>query len=137
MMRAFDAPSREECTSARAVSNTPTAALTLLNDPTFVEAARGLAERILREGGASDEERLAYAFLLAVCRAPDADERRMLGAFLEEQRALYEKEPALAQALLRQNGHAPVADDLDRVGWAAWTAVARALLNMDETITRN
>ncbi len=137
MLRAFDAPSREECTAARPVSNTPTAALTLLNDPTFVEAARVLAERILREVPGDEPSRLAHAFLLVLCRAPDVEERRLLRNLLRAERNHYAEHPEATEALLHENGQAPVAEDLNPAEWAAWAAVARALLNLDETITRS
>src|SRR5438876_6193709 len=74
MLRAFDAPSREECTAQRTISNTPLAALTLLNDPSFVEAARVLAARLLREGGATDAERIHWAWRAVLSRAPSERE---------------------------------------------------------------
>src|SRR5204863_4474616 len=71
MLKAFDAPSREECTAQRPVSNTPLAALVLLNDPTFIEAARLLAQHTLADGGKSDADRVAFAFRQATSRRPD------------------------------------------------------------------
>jgi hypothetical protein len=111
MMRAFDAPSREECTAMREQSNTPTAALTLLNEPTFVEAARAFAVRLIREVPADMTKRLNRAFLIALCRAPDERERQLLEELRFSQKDSNEED--------------------------AWTAVTRALLNLDETITRN
>ncbi len=136
MLRAFDAPSREECTAQRPVTNTPLAALTLLNDPTFVEAARVLAARILREGGSTEEARLRWAWRVAVSRAPDPRETASLARLYRSNREVYAADPAAAKALLG-TGLAPVPADLDPVDLAAWTAVARALLNLSETITRN
>src|SRR6185369_8224239 len=78
MLKAFDAPSREECTAERPRSNTALAALVLLHDPTFVEASRAFATRILREGGATTEDRVKFAFRQAVCRLPDAEEQTVL-----------------------------------------------------------
>ena len=136
MMRAFDAPRREECTVMRPRSNTPTAALALLNDPTFVEAARVFAERLLREVPGDADRRLQRAFLIALCRTPDATERRLLQQLREAQRVYYEQHQEEASALI-SSGQAPVAADLDPTVLAAWTAVTRALLNLDETMTRN
>jgi hypothetical protein len=136
MLKAFDAPSREECTARRPTSNTPLAALTLLNDPTFVEAARALAARILREGGDSTDNRLAYAFRLAVSRLPDDRERAVLQGLLESSRAHYRVEREAASQLVRI-GESPPANEPDAAELAAWTAVARAILNLSETTTRN
>ncbi len=136
MLKAFDAPSREECTAQRPRSNTPLAALTLLNDPTFIEAARVFAERILREGGTSDTLRLDYAFRRAVSRTPDEYERNTLLVLLEQTKQDYREHPEEAR-LLTAVGIAPRADDLPESDLAAWTAVARAILNLSEVITRN
>ncbi len=136
MLRAFDAPSREECSAERPRSNTPTAALTLLNDPTFVEAARALAERLLRGDRQEFEARLAQGFRLALSRGPTTVEEDLLRTLYQHEQEHYQKHPQDARALI-QTGQAAVADDLDPVEWAAWTAVARALLNLDETITRH
>ncbi len=135
MLKAFDAPSREECTAQRPQSNTPLAALTLLNDPTFVEASRVFAERILKEGGKTDDSRLDFAYRRAVSRKPDSYERKLLFDLLEKSRSRYQKEPQAAKELL-STGLAPMPES-NVVEVAAWTSVARALLNMNETITRN
>ncbi len=136
MMRAFDAPSREECTAERSRSNTPTAALTLLNDPTFVEAARVLAERLLRAVPGDPRRRFHRAFLIVLCRAPREEEIGVLERLLAANATYYAKQPEAARELLR-NGQAPVPSDLDPIELASWTAVSRALLNLDETITRH
>ncbi len=136
MLKAFDAPSREECTAQRPRSNTPNAALVLLNDPTFVEAARVFAARILDEGGDSFDSRLDRAFRLAVSRTPDVEERRVLKELLDKNRTAYQSHPEAAEALLKV-GIAPAPAQHAPVELAAWTAVARAILNMSETITRN
>ncbi|MFO1449407.1 MAG: PSD1 and planctomycete cytochrome C domain-containing protein [Opitutaceae bacterium] len=135
-LMAFDAPSRDECTVNRSTSNTPLQALVLLNDPTYVEAARTLAERILRGGGWSFPSRLTWAFERAVARPPAQDEVRLLRRLYDQQRARYQADPAAARALLR-TGASPFADDLAPAELAAWTAVARALLNLHETVTRS
>ena len=133
---AFDAPSREECTAERTRSNVPQQALALLNDPTYVEAARVFAERIIREGGASFEGRLRWAYERALARAPREEEARILGELLRKHGAQYRADPHSA-ALLVGAGLAPVPKDLDVVELAGWTSVARAILNLPEVITRS
>ncbi len=135
MLKAFDAPSREECTAQRARSNTPVQALTLLNDPTFVEAARVFAARIVREGGHSSAEKIAWAYLLAVSRVPDGPIAAELTQVYEQQRLHYQAHPEAARQLIAV-GHAPVDEELEPVELAAWTSVARVILNLHETITR-
>jgi hypothetical protein len=132
MLANFDAPSREECVASRNDSTTPQQALTLLNDPTFVEAARVLAESLLRLPA---EERLDAGFLRVLARPPEARERTSLEAFLTQQRAAFRERPEDARALTSV-GFKPVPEAVDRVELAAWTAVARALLNLNETIVR-
>ena len=109
MLKAFDAPSREECSAERPQSNTPLAALVLLNDPTFLAAAKSFAKKIVSSGGSSIEERLTYAFRHALSRPPDAFEQKTLAALFDSQ------EPSTE-------------DD--------WTPVARAVLNLAETNLR-
>jgi len=109
MLKAFDAPSREECSAERPQSNTPLAALVLLNDPTFLEAAKFFAKKITSEGGSSVEERLSYAFQHAVSRPPDTFEQKTLAALLEIKEHTTETD---------------------------WTPVARAVLNLAETNLR-
>jgi hypothetical protein len=133
---AFDAPTREEATCTRAVSNTPMQALVLLNDPTFVEAGRVFAERILREGGPDFGQRVAFVYRCALSRAPSQREKVVLQKLYDGQRARYAADKQAAQAVVAA-GDWPVARDLDAVELAAWTAVARAILNLHETITRS
>jgi hypothetical protein len=133
---AFDAPSREECTVNRVNSNTPQQALVLLNDPACVEAARVLVQNLLRQGGANFERRLAQAYARALARPPTAEEARLLGGLYQKQLARYRAEPEAARQLI-STGEWPVAKDLPAPELAAWTAVARAILNLNETITRN
>ena len=108
---AFDAPTREECVAERTRSNIPQQALALLNDPTYVEAARAFAARIVREGNGDAAQRIAWAFRQALGREPRADEAATIGA-------LFEKHSASDAG-------------------AAWTSVARVILNLHETITRS
>ena len=109
MLKAFDAPSREECSAERPQSNTPLAALVLLNDPTFLEAAKSFAKKIVSSGGSSIEERLTYAFRQALSRPPDAFEQKTLAALFDSQVPSTEED---------------------------WTPVARAVLNLAETNLR-
>ncbi|HEV8293461.1 MAG TPA: DUF1553 domain-containing protein, partial [Tepidisphaeraceae bacterium] len=133
---AFDAPSREECTAERARSNTPQQALTLLNDPTYVEAARVFAEHIVREGGTTAADRLRWAFVRTLSRNPSAQELSVLQNLFEKHQKEFAADKASAQKLI-SSGEAPVAKDVDSAELAAWTSVSRALLNLHETITRN
>jgi mono/diheme cytochrome c family protein len=133
-LNVFDAPDREVCIVRRSTTNTPLQALTLLNDPIFVEAARKLAERVLREGGSSAETRLTFAFRLATGRSPNDREMKLLRSSLEQLSAAYRGDPTAARALIAVGASAsdpsiPPAD------LAAWTAVANIILNMDEVIT--
>jgi hypothetical protein len=131
---AFDAPTREECTAKRMRSNTPKAALVLLNDPTFVEAARVLAERTLKEAG-DDAARIDALFRHTVSRTPDSTERTLVAELLARRRGEYAEDHAAARALLAV-GVAPRDTSLDDVELAAWTATARAVLNLHEAIAR-
>jgi hypothetical protein len=134
-MLAFDAPTREECAAERAISNTPSAALALLNDPTILEASRAFAQRILLEGGPADRARISWAFRSAVGRSPEKAEARLLGDLLESHKRDYLQEPESAEKLLVV-GDFINDPDLNRIELAAWTSVARALLNLHETINR-
>ena len=135
-MLAFDAATREECAAERNRSNIPQQALVLLNDPSYVEAARSFAARILREGSGDDTARLTWAWRQALARAPLDSELSALRRLLESQRTAFAKDPEAA-AQFTQTGKAPTPAGLDPVQWAAWTDVARALLNLHETITRS
>ena len=132
---AFDAPSREECTAARMRSNTPKAALVLLNDPTFVEAARALAQRALREGGATDVERITFLWQQALSRPPEAAELTIVTGLLARRREEFARDAKAAVALLSV-GIAPRDKTLDAAELASWTATARSVLNLHETIAR-
>lgn len=135
-MLAFDAPSREECCAERTRSNIPQQALVLLNDPSYVEAARAFAVRIVREGGDSDDARLAWAWQQALQRLPRVEEMETVLPLLRKHRDEYVADATAAKALLA-TGFAPVPADLDPAQVAAWTHVARVLFNLHETITRN
>ncbi|AGA29783.1 DUF1553 domain-containing protein [Singulisphaera acidiphila] len=133
---ALDAPSREACTASRPISNTPQAALTLLNDPSYVEAARVLAERVLTEGGTDDGTRLNWLWRLVLCRPPAGREQSIASALLEQHRGEYRADPSSASRLLGV-GQKTVDSRHDRAELAAWTSVTRAILNLDETMTRD
>ncbi len=133
---AFDAPSREECTATRVQSNTPQQALTLLNDVTYVEAARVFAERILKEGGSTDADRLQWAFARALSRPAKQPEVDVLTELLDKHRTTFAPDPAEAKKLIAM-GEYRAASDVAAIEQAAWTNVARTILNLHETITRN
>ena len=134
MMANFDAPARDECAAARTNSNTPQQALTLLNDPAFVEAARVFAARLLQDKASTDAARLTQAYHLALNRDPKPKELDSLTAFLQTQRDTFKSTPEDATKLTHI-GLAPKAT-LDPIEHAAWTQLARVLLNTQETITR-
>ncbi len=136
MLRAFDAPTREECTAERPRSNTPIAAMTLLNDPSFVEAARVFAARILREGGVDDKARLEYAYRRALSRPPDDTEKEIMGRLFLLAQEEFKTDPNAARELI-STGQALANPGLDAIEHATWTTVARAILNLSETYTRN
>ncbi|MFO0889459.1 MAG: DUF1553 domain-containing protein [Isosphaeraceae bacterium] len=133
---AFDAPSREECTAERNRSNIPQQALVLLNDPTYVEAARVFAARVLREAPGDLESRLNRAWQLALQRDPSPEEAKTVRDLLAKHLKIYRANPDAAKALLG-TGIAPRSEGLDPAEAAAWTHVARVLLNLHETVTRS
>lgn len=132
----FDAPSREACTMRRERTNTPMQALLLWNDPQFVEAARVLAQRVLREGGETDDDRAALMLRLATARVPEPGEVEDLTAVCREQIEHYTGNEEAARALL-QVGSAPLPDTVDPIQLAAWTMTANLVLNLDEVIVKN
>jgi hypothetical protein len=135
-LAAFDATSREECTVDRPRSNTPQQALVLLNDPTYVEAARALAGRILKEGGQTADERIKFAFETVLTRAPRPDEAKVLAALVAKHQQEFAADKPSAEKLLTI-GDLKSRADLDPIELAAWTSGCRVLLNLHETITRN
>ncbi len=135
MLANFDAPSREECTAIRVVSNTPQQALTLLNDPSFVEAARVFAADLLAVTKQSDEKGLIAAFERALARPPNNKEKQSLLKFLAEQRQHYSQERGEASRLSKV-GFASAPEKIPASELAAWTQVCRVILNLQETLTR-
>lgn len=136
MLKAFDAPSREECTAQRPISNTPLQALALLNDPSFVEAARVLAGRAVQQRKHSEDEKIRWLWQEVTSRPITASEFKVLKRVLTQQREHYRNHDPQASKLLLV-GLAPLPPSISRDDMAAWTAVARILLNLDEVLTRN
>jgi len=131
----FDASARNTCMVRTAITSTPLHALTTLNDPTFIEAARALAARTLRAASFRDT-RLAHAFRLVLARDPDAAEKKLLRTSLEKQLARFTADPAAAQAFLTVSA-IPRDPAFSTAEHAAYTAVCLALLNLDETLTKS
>lgn len=134
-MMIFDAPTREYCVVRRPRTNTPLQALTLLNDPQFVEASRAFAQRIMTEPAHDPKQRIIFAFRAATARAPGSDEIKVLLDVYERQLAEYRRDREAAEKLLGV-GDFKARPDLDRSELAAWTTVASMLLNLDETVTK-
>ncbi len=136
---AFDAPTRQECTARRNITNTPGQALALLNDPMFVEAARGLAQRacgdVKGNASASDGERIGAIFALSLQRFPSIPEQQVVQRLLDEQRQHFAAHPNQAEQLC-SIGQSPLIDAANLPELAAWTIVARSVLNLHEFVTR-
>ena len=135
MLANFDAPMRDECAATRMVSNTPQQALTLLNDPTFAEAARVFAQRILTGPDPDDASRLTNAWQLALARPPSTAELESILTYLKSQREVFAKTPDDAAKVIRVGLAAPAAV-LPTTELAAWISICRVILNLHETITR-
>ena len=134
-MMALDAADRSYCVVRRQSTSTPLQALALLNDTQVVEAARHVAGRILREGGATPATRSAFAFRLVTGRRPTREEAGIVQRLLEEQEAVFRKEPDSAERLLKV-GETPVPGEHPPDQLAAATVLAKALLNHDESVMR-
>ncbi|MBX9628007.1 MAG: DUF1553 domain-containing protein, partial [Gemmataceae bacterium] len=134
-MATFDAADKSTCSVKRQATSTPLQALVLLNDVQFVEAARFVGERVLKEGGKTPDERTAFAFRLVTGRRPSDRERAVLVALLTEQQAAFEKDPAAAKKLLAV-GDKPADPKLPSAELAAAAALANALFSHDEAVTR-
>ena len=135
-LQTFDAPEREFCIVRRSVTDTPLQALALMNDPTFVEAARKMAERLITDAGLAPRDRLNMAYRLTMARSPRQAEITVLLGILTGQMAKYRKDPESARKLLSV-GESPRNEKLDVAELAAWSTVCSTILNLDETITRN
>ncbi len=131
----FDAPDRETCTVRRARTNTPLQALVLLNDPTYVEASRKLAERLLTEAGPAPANASHWLSAWPRRASRSARELAVLGKLLDQQLAAYRQNPDAVKKLLGV-GESPADGKLDPAELAAWTTVASVILNLDETITK-
>ncbi|MBS1824626.1 MAG: DUF1553 domain-containing protein [Acidobacteria bacterium] len=132
-MSTFDAPDREKCVARRARTNTPLQALVLMNDPTYIEAARKLAEKVI-QADKRPAERIRLAFQVASARVPSASEVKLLAMLADQQKAAFAKQPENAKKLVRVGeSKSAVRDDIEL---AAWTTVASAILNLDEVISK-
>lgn len=134
-MMSFDAPMREVCTARRARTNTPLQSLVLLNDPTYVECARLLAQNMIREGSSSTSDRIDAGFQRAVARHASAEEQLILSQVLEITQQRFSANSSNAQAFNMIGATAPDAS-IDPVELASWTILANTLLNLDETISK-
>ncbi len=137
MLVTLDAPTREFCTVARSRTNTPLQSLLLLNGPQFVEAARHLALRLIREGGDSAEDRIELGFRLVTSRIPSVQETRLVREVYEQQLEKFSKDEEAAQGLLNIGESKMEAAQADLAEIAAWTSACRLLLNLDEAMTKN
>jgi hypothetical protein len=136
-MMTLDATARETCLVQRTRTNTPLQALTLMNDVTFVEAARHLASRVMMEGGDSADERMQYAFQLVTARQADPHELDVLLRGLARHIAHFREDPESARALLTVGDSPPPAEaDKDLPEWAAYSVLMNLLLNLDEVLTK-
>jgi mono/diheme cytochrome c family protein len=135
-LQTFDAPEREFCIVRRSVTNTPLQALVLMNDPTYVEASRKMAERVLREAPAARMERIKHAFRMAACRYPTPKETQVLSGIFAEQMTRFRTDRRAAEGLLKV-GESPADPKIDAAELAAWASLMSVILNMDEVITKN
>ena len=134
-MNILDAPSREACTIRRERTNTPMQALMLMNDPQFFEAARAFAERTVKEGGETTEERIAYLFETATARLPKPKEAALLSETFQSHYEELKADPEAAKALIAV-GESKPDETLDAVEVAAWTMIANLILNLDEVLNK-
>jgi hypothetical protein len=131
----FDAPDREKCTARRTITNTPLQALVLMNDPTYVEASRALAEKMILDAGEDPTKRVDFAFRLATGRRPRPQESAVLVDLAQQELAEYRHHEPSALKLLSV-GSSKRNPKLDPAELAAWMTVASTILNLDETITK-
>ncbi len=135
-MLLFDAPNRETCTPKRSRTNTPLQALALMNEVTYVEAARALAERMMKEGGDSADSRLITGFRLVTARTPDPETLKVLKSGFERRKKEFEKDEEGAKAFVMQGSSKPD-PTLPATELAAYSATASILLNLDRVITKD
>ena len=133
-LNTLDAPDREACVVRRSRTNTPLQALVLLNEPTYVEASRRLAERIMANSH-DEKQRIEFAFRAATAREPTAAEIELLRKLFQQRSVAYQQDRTAAAELLSV-GQSKCNENFDPAELAAWTTVASAILNLDETITR-
>jgi len=134
-MLIFDAPTREKCMIQRPITNTPLQALVTLNDPQFVEAARALAQRLIKEGGNDTLSRIDYGFRLALSRPATKEEVQVIERVLGDQLTRFRNDPQKAKEFVAV-GDMARDETIEAPDHAAWMVVAQLLLNMDETLTR-
>ena len=134
-MLLFDVPSREACRVRRSRTDTPLQALTLMNDETYVEASRVLAQKMIHEGGSSPEARITDGFRRVLSRAPTASEMKLMVANVKKRTEKFRQKPELAKTLINV-GDSPVDKKIDQAELAAYTLTASTLLNLDETLTK-
>ena len=134
-LNTFDAPEREFCLSRRSRTNTPLQALVLMNDPTYLEAARKLAERVMLSDGPTPESKIGFAFRVAMSRSPTNVETRLALKLYQQRLARFQQDPTAAKAFLTV-GESPRDGSLAEPELAAWTSVMSVLLNLDEAITK-
>jgi hypothetical protein len=134
-LNAFDAPTGETACPRRVRSNTPLQALTTLNEKTFVEAAQAMALRVLKEGGTNNQDRVAYAFELCTAHKPAPEDSNLLLKFWQEQYDYFENNTAAAVLVAVPNPK-QLPPDVNLHKAAAWAMVSRAILNLDETVTK-
>lgn len=134
-MMNFDNASREICSVKYNSTNTPLQALNLLNDPQFFEAARGLAQRMILEGGSSLGDRIDYGHRLALSRSPDGEVRDILESSYDKHYRFYRSSPERAKSLISVGASEPD-PSVDPTQLAAMTMIANTLLNLDETVTK-
>jgi hypothetical protein len=135
VMTIFDAPTREKCSVRRNTTNTPLQALVMMNDPQFLEASRFLAERILKEGGVTEDSRLEFAYRTVTGRKPTAQTIEVLRTALGKELGAFAKDKDRANKLL-MIGEKQRDQSLDVVRHAAWTMLSSMLLNLDASVTR-
>ena len=134
-MLTFDAAKRDVCAVKRQTTATPLQALVLLNDPQYVEAARGLAERMLQEKDATLQDQLGQAFRLLTSRRAEERELELLSQLYEEQLTEFQQHPDQATKLLAIGDHRSD-EKLDPAQLAALTVVVETIMNFDETVTK-